>query len=115
MSGKPVEDGNLCYHINFLRTIQQMTYIKKCNRCGKEIAEQANDNELHFTKQRNTKYGYDKLMHLCDGCLKDFDEFMMVKFTEKEEKDFSFIPSVAERFNDRTGRIENVKEDKGFS
>ena len=45
-----------------------MTYIRKCNRCGKEIGEdvQANDNELHFTKQRNTRYGYDKCMHLCN-------------------------------------------------
>jgi len=55
-----------------------MTYKRVCDRCGKEIGEgfQDHENELHFTKQRNTRFGYDKLMHLCDDCLTKFDEFM---------------------------------------
>ena len=47
-----------------------------CDRCGEEIG--SDDNELHFTKVRNTRFGYDKLMHLCESCLKQFDEFMQV-------------------------------------
>ena len=55
-----------------------MTYIRRCNRCGKDIGEgiQSEDNELHFTKQRNTRFGYDKLLHLCNNCLKEFDKYM---------------------------------------
>ena len=58
-----------------------MTYKRFCNRCGKDIGEgiQTDDNELHFTKQRNTRFGYDKQMHLCDNYLKDFDKFMLEK------------------------------------
>ena len=58
-----------------------MTYMKQCNRCGKDISEgvQCDDNELHFTKKRNTRFGYDSCIHLCNDCLKDFDEFMKAK------------------------------------
>ena len=54
-----------------------------CDRCGKELKQgaSANDNELHFTKKRNTRFGYDDLLQLCDNCLEDFDKFM------KEKKD----------------------------
>ena len=56
-------------------------YKRICDRCGKEIGEgfQDEDNELHFTKKRNTRWGYDKLMHLCNKCLEDFDKFMLDK------------------------------------
>lgn len=55
-----------------------MTYIKKCNRCGADIGEgiQCDDNELHFTKKRNTAFGYDECIHLCNVCLNEFDKFM---------------------------------------
>lgn len=58
-----------------------MSYKRICNRCVKEIGEgiQSDDNELHFTKKRNTRYGYDELIHLCDDCLKEFDIFMADK------------------------------------
>ncbi len=45
-----------------------------CDRCGADILGE--DNELHFTKKRNTRYGYDKLINLCNGCLDSFDKFM---------------------------------------
>jgi hypothetical protein len=47
-----------------------------CDRCGAELDDGGNDNELHFTKKRITRYGYDKLIHLCDICLKDFNKFI---------------------------------------
>jgi len=58
-----------------------MTYVRKCNRCGKELGEgvELNDNELHFTKKRNTRFGYDECMHLCNECLQGFDKFMREK------------------------------------
>ena len=58
-----------------------MTYKRICDRCGKDMGKgiQNDDNELHFTKKRNTRWGYDKLLHLCDDCLKDFDKFMLEK------------------------------------
>ncbi len=58
-----------------------MTYKSFCDRCKKDISEglQSDDNELHFTKKRRTRYGYDKLLHLCDKCLKDFDKFILEK------------------------------------
>jgi len=58
-----------------------MAYRRFCDRCGKDIGEiiQTDDNELHFTKKRKTRFGYDKQMHLCDDCLKDFNKFIMVK------------------------------------
>lgn len=58
-------------------------YKKICDRCGAEIKKEGNDNELdnklHFTKKRNTRYGYDNLFHLCDDCLNEFDKFMEAK------------------------------------
>jgi len=58
-----------------------MSYKRICNRCGKDIGEgiQSDDNELHFTKKRHTRFGYDNLIHLCNDCLKEFDKFMDVK------------------------------------
>ena len=53
-----------------------MSYIKKCNRCGKEMNKDSSDNEMHFTKKRNTRWGYDDIIHLCDKCLEKFDDFM---------------------------------------
>lgn len=53
-----------------------MSYIKKCNRCGKEMSKDSPDNEMHFTKKRNTKWGYDDVIHLCDKCIEKFDNFM---------------------------------------
>ena len=55
-----------------------MTFRRMCDRCVKDIGEgiQDEDNELHFTSKRNTRWGYDKLLHLCNDCLKEFDEFM---------------------------------------
>ena len=55
-----------------------MAYKRICNRCGKDVGEgiECDDNELHFTKKRNTRFGYDELIHLCDGCLDNFDKFM---------------------------------------
>ncbi len=49
-----------------------------CDRCNKEMGLEmsSNDNELHFTKKRNTRYGYDKLIHLCNNCMINFDKFM---------------------------------------
>ncbi len=60
-----------------------MTFKRICNRCGKDIGEgiQDEDNELHFTKKRNTAFGYDNCMHLCNDCLKEFDQFMKKKIT----------------------------------
>lgn len=62
-----------------------MSFKRVCNRCGKDIGEgiQDEDNELHFTKKRNSRFGYDDLFHLCNDCLKEFDEFML----NKEKKD----------------------------
>ena len=51
-----------------------MTIKLICDKCGKEVF--GVDNEIHFTKYRHTRYGYDNLIHLCDDCLKKFDEFM---------------------------------------
>jgi len=58
-----------------------MAYKRICNRCGKDVGKgiESNDNELHFTKKRNTRYGYDELLHLCNECLNDFDKFMLKK------------------------------------
>ena len=62
-----------------------MSYMKKCDRCGKDISEgvQCDDNEFHFTKKRNTRFGYDKCIHLCNECLKEFDEFMLKEVVNK--------------------------------
>jgi len=49
-----------------------------CDRCGAELDKDENDNELHFTKKRNTMYGYDKSINLCSDCLKKFEIFMGV-------------------------------------
>jgi len=56
-----------------------MAYKRFCDRCGKDIGNgiQGSDNELMFTKKRNTRFGIDKRMHLCDVCLKGFDKFML--------------------------------------
>ena len=61
-----------------------MAYKRFCDRCGKDIGEgiQTCDNELMFTKTRNTRFGIDKRMHLCNDCLNDFDKFMMEKKDE---------------------------------
>ncbi len=55
-----------------------MSYMRRCDRCGKDIGDgiQTDDNELLFTKSRNTRFGIDKRMHLCNDCLKEFDKFM---------------------------------------
>lgn len=58
-----------------------MAFKRICDRCEKDIGEgiQSDDNELHFTKKRNTRWGYDDRFHLCDDCLKAFDNFMKNK------------------------------------
>ncbi len=67
-----------------------MTFKKICNRCEKDISEgiQDDDNELHFTKKRNTIWGYDECIHLCTACLQVFDDFMnnKLKFYEDHDK-----------------------------
>lgn len=62
-----------------------MSFKKICDRCGEDIDKDGDDNELHFTKLRNTRYSYDKLLHLCDDCLKDFDDFMKDIIREKKK------------------------------
>jgi len=51
---------------------------KFCDKCGKEISEDA-DNEIYFTRTRNTRYGYDKRINLCNGCLDKFDNWLKKK------------------------------------
>lgn len=51
-------------------------FKKICDRCEVEIDIDGDDNELYFTKQRNTRFGYDKAYHLCKKCLNDFNIFM---------------------------------------
>lgn len=54
-------------------------YQVKCDRCGKVIGDglhDHDDNEFSFTKKRRTRWGYDKRMHFCNKCMKDFDKFM---------------------------------------
>ena len=51
-----------------------MTLMQKCDRCGEIMEGELGDNEMHFTKRRNSAYGYDVSIHLCDKCLKDFEE-----------------------------------------
>jgi 5-methylcytosine-specific restriction endonuclease McrA len=48
-----------------------------CDKCGTEVY--STDNEIHFTKYRHTRFGYDNLIHLCDDCLKRFDKFLSEK------------------------------------
>jgi len=50
-----------------------------CDRCGVEIKKEGNENELRYTKKRNTRYGYDKLINLCSHCMDDFKKFIMEK------------------------------------
>ena len=48
-----------------------------CDRCEAEIDKEGNENELHFTKKRATRFGYDDELNLCDVCIKAFfDSFM---------------------------------------
>ena len=42
-----------------------------CDRCDKQIPENI-DNEIHFTGKRNTRFGYDKRINLCNMCLENF-------------------------------------------
>jgi len=54
-------------------------YIRKCDRCGKEIEEGEPDNELAYTHTRGSMYGYDKGINLCKECNEKFLEFMKSK------------------------------------
>ena len=46
-----------------------------CDRCDKQIPENI-DNEIHFTGKRNTRFGYDKRINLCNMCLEKFETFL---------------------------------------
>ena len=47
-----------------------------CDRCEKELEQDGNENEFHFTCKKNTQYGYDKCINLCDKCIEDFKTFI---------------------------------------
>ena len=55
-------------------------YIRKCDRCGKEIEKGEPDNELAYTHTRGSMYGYDKAINLCKECNEKFLEFMKSKW-----------------------------------
>ena len=48
-----------------------MVHKKFCDKCDKEIHKDL-DNEISFTKVRRTRFGIDKWIHICDGCLDKF-------------------------------------------
>ena len=50
-----------------------------CDRCGKVKPTDEADYEIHITKVRNSRYGYDKAQNLCKGCFKAFEIFMHKK------------------------------------
>ena len=53
-------------------------YKKICDRCEKEIPKEI-DNVLELRKITKTRYGRNKLYHLCNNCLEYFEEFMKIK------------------------------------
>ena len=48
--------------------------MQKCDRCGGIEGCTLGENEMHFTKQRNSRFGYDVQIHLCNKCLEDFEK-----------------------------------------
>ena len=92
-----------------------MSVIYKCDRCGALMEKERSENELYFTGIRNSRWGYDTSMHLCDSCIKKFWTFMGKLLEEKSGEPVNVQSNTENNINDGIPNVwkDRLKEMKG--